>query len=603
MVTLRTGLGTKALGKDAYDAPTLVKRLFVEQAFKHWRRYLAAIVLMAVAAGATALPAYLFGTVINEAYTNRNMPAIYTIGVAIFALFVVKGFATYGQQVIMTRIGVRIVVDNQRRMYAKLLHESLGYFARHHSSEFIARMTAGANSSSQVINIIVQAVGRDLLTLIGLLAVMVVQDPVLSLFSFVIVPPILIVMRKLIKRLRHVATQQYKHYAEIIEAMQETVQGIPVVKAFTLEHHLQARLDRTLNAFQSEAFKQARVANRSGPLMDTLGGMAVAAGIVYCGYRVVVGGDSPGAFFSFMSAFLLAYEPAKRLARLNLDIVSQLVGVRVLFEIIDGEPGEPPETNKPPLALRDAKVEFDNVQFAYRPDEPVLRGMSFIAQPMKTTALVGSSGGGKSTVLNLILRFYEPGSGTITFDGQDITAVARHSLRQQIAYVGQNVQLFHDTIRGNIAYGRLDATDAEIEAAAKAAHAHDFIMAFPNGYDTAVGEQGLQLSGGQRQRLAIARALVKNAPIILLDEATAALDSESERHVQDAITELCRGRTTLVIAHRLSTIMHADTILVVDNGRVAESGRHEELLRSGGRYASFYRLQLQHAGMDATAAE
>jgi len=604
MITLGTGLGTKALGRDAYDAPTLIRRLFIEQAFKHWRRYAAAFVLMAIAAGATALPAYMFGTVINEAYTNRNMPAIYTLGFAIFALFVVKGFATYGHQVIMTRIGVRIVVENQRRMYAKLLRESLGYFAQHHSSEFIARLTAGANASAQVINIIVSAVGRDFLTLIGLLSVMVIQDPILSLFSFVIVPPILIFMRKLIKRLRNVATQQYLHYAEIVEAMQETVQGIPVVKAFTLENHLNARLERILAAYQGEAFKQARVANRSGPLMDTLGGMAIAAGIVYCGYRVVVGGDAPGAFFSFMSAFLLAYEPAKRLARLNLDIVSNLVGVRVLFEIIDGEPGEPAEHDKPALVLKDSTVAFDNVTFAYRHGEPVLRGMTFTAAPGKTTALVGPSGGGKSTVLNLILRFYEAQGGVVSIDGQDVTQVSRESLRDQIAYVGQNVLLFHGTIRENIAFGRLGASEAEIEAAAKAAHAHDFISGFPRGYDTPVGEHGLQLSGGQRQRVAIARALVRNAPIILLDEATAALDSESERYVQDAVTRLCEGRTTIVIAHRLSTIMHADAILVVEGGRIIEQGRHEELLRAGGRYASFYRLQLQHdREIPASAAE
>jgi ATP-binding cassette subfamily B protein len=411
-------------------------------------------------------------------------------------------------------------------------------------------------------------------------------------------------MRKLVKRLRNVATEQYKYYAEIIQSMQETVQGIPVVKAFTLEKHLQGRLEHTLTDFQREAFKQARVANRSGPLMDTLGGMAVAAGIVYCGYRVVVGGDSPGAFFSFMSAFLLAYEPAKRLARLNLDIVGQLVGVRVLFEIIDGEPSEPAEHDKPALKLTEAAVAFDNVTFAYRADEPVLRGMTFAAAPGKTTALVGASGGGKSTVLSLLLRFYEAQGGTVSIDGQDVTKVSRESLRNQIAYVGQNVLLFHGTIRENIAFGRLGASDAEIEAAAKAAHAHDFISGFPLGYDTPVGEHGLQLSGGQRQRVAIARALVRNAPIILLDEATAALDSESERYVQDAITLLCEGRTTLVIAHRLSTIMHADNILVVEGGRVTEQGRHEELLRAGGRYASFYRLQLQHdREIPASAAE
>ena len=588
-----TGLGTKAFGKDAYDAPVLVKRLFLEQALLHWRRYLAAVVMMGLTAGATALSAYLFGTVINEAYVNRNMPGIVGLGLAVIALFAVKGFATYGQAVILTRIGIRIIADNQRRMYDKLLHENLGYFAGRHSSEFIARLTTGANAAAQVINVIVTAVGRDLLSLIGLTAVMVIQDPVLSVFSFVIVPPALLVLRKLIKRLRSVAKTQFDIYTRTLETMQETVQGIAIVKAFTLEEHMRARLDGVVDAYEREAFKQARVANRASPLMETLGGFAVAAGIIYCGYRVVVGGAAPGQFFSFMAAFLLAYEPAKRLARLNLDIVANLVGVRVLFEIIDSPETEPDEDHKPPLTLTEARVTFSNVQFAYRPGEPVLRGMSFVAAPSRTTALVGASGGGKSTVFNLLMRFYEAQGGTIAIDGQDIAQVSRASLRSQIAYVGQNVQLFRGTVRENIAFGRLGATEDEVVAAAKAAHAHEFVSAFPQGYDTPVGEHGLQLSGGQRQRIAIARALIKNAPIILLDEATAALDSESERYVQDAVTELCRGRTTLVIAHRLSTVMHADAILVVEGGRVIEQGRHDELLRAGGRYAAFYRLQLQ----------
>jgi len=243
-----------------------------------------------------------------------------------------------------------------------------------------------------------------------------------------------------------------------------------------------------------------------------------------------------------------------------------------------------------------ARLEFANVRFGYRPGTPALRGMSFVAQPGKVTALVGPSGGGKSTMLNLILRLYDADSGRILIDGQDIAAVSRRSLRQQIAYVGQIVQLFRGTIRDNIGLGRLGASEAEIVAAAKAAHAHDFILGFPAGYDTPVGEHGMQLSGGERQRIAVARALIKNAPIILLDEATAALDSESERYVQDAIAELCKGRTTLVVAHRLTTIMHADCILVVEDGLIVESGRHDELLRKGGRYSAFYRLQLKEQG-------
>jgi ATP-binding cassette subfamily B protein len=327
--------------------------------------------------------------------------------------------------------------------------------------------------------------------------------------------------------------------------------------------------------------------------MESLGGIAVAIAIVYGGYRVIETGATPGEFFSFMAAFLLAYEPAKRLARLNLELNTALVGVRILFEVIDSPPTEPVDDDKPPLTLKTSRLEFSNVQFAYRSDEEVLRGISFVAEPGKMTALVGPSGGGKSTVFNLILRFYEIEHGSISIDGQDIREVSRRSLRRQIAYVGQDVFLFRGSIRDNIAFGKPGASEAEIVAAAKAAYAHDFILGFPNGYDTPVGEHGLQLSGGQRQRVAIARALVKDSPIILLDEATAALDSESERQVRDAIEHLCQGRTTLVIAHRLHTVAHADRIFVIEEGVVSESGRHEDLLSKNGRYASFYRLQLK----------
>jgi ATP-binding cassette subfamily B protein len=327
--------------------------------------------------------------------------------------------------------------------------------------------------------------------------------------------------------------------------------------------------------------------------MEGLGGFAIAGAMIYGGWRVIETGATPGQFFSFLAAFMLAYEPAKRLARLNLDLNTALVGVRILYEIIDTPPSEPADDGKPALKLTTARVEFNDVRFGYRAGEPVIRGMSFVAEPGKVTALVGPSGSGKSTVLNLVLRFYDVESGTLVIDGQNVIDVSRRSLRSQIAYVGQDVFLFHGTIRDNIAVGKPGASEDEIVAAAKAAHAHEFIAGFPAGYDTPVGERGTQLSGGERQRVAIARALIKDAPIILLDEATASLDSESERLVQDAIAHLCQGRTTIVIAHRLQTIMHADRIMVVESGTVVESGRHDELLRKGGRYAAFYRLQIK----------
>src|SRR6202035_1835214 len=284
------------------------------------------------------------------------------------------------------------------------------------------------------------------------------------------------------------------------------------------------------------------------------------------------------------------------LARLNIELNSSLIGARKLLEIVDSPATEPDDGDKPTLKLTNALVEFRDVPSASRPDEPVLNRMSFVAEPGKVTALVGPSGGGKSTVLALLLRFYEIKEGAILIDGQSISEVSRRSLRQQTGYVGQDVYLFRDTIRANIAFGKQGATEAEIIEAARAACAHEFIMAFPLGYDTPVGEHGTQLSGGQRQRVAVARALLKNAPIILLDEATAALDSESEKQVQEAIEHLCQNRTTIVIAHRLHTIMHADAILVVEGGEIVERGRHDDLLRRGGRYASFFRIQHRDAG-------
>ena len=576
---------------DPTGAAALIRRLVVEQGLLYWRRYLVAVVLMAVAAAATAVSVYLLGSVLNEAYVNHNFHGIVELSGITFALFAMKGAATYGFSVILSQIGNAILASNQRAMFAKLMSENLGFFAERHSSEFLTRMITGANAVTQALNLVVGALGRDLLSLIGLVIVMVVQDPIMSLFGMLVAPPAMLVLRKLVKRVRGLTNSQFSGNAAISETMQESLQGIRTIKAFTLEDTMRARIATSINAVQRDSDTMARVQNRSSPLMETLGGLAVSAALVYGGYRFVETAAAPGQFFSFLTAFLLAYEPAKRLARLNLELNGALVSARKLLEIIDSPSTEADDSDRPALTISEARVELRDVGFAYRPGEPVLQGMNFTAEPGKMTALVGPSGGGKSTILNLLLRLYEVTSGSIAIDGQDIAKVSRSSLRQGIAYVGQDVFLFRGTARENIAFGRPNATEAEIVAAAKAASAHDFIMSFPLGYDTPVGEHGAQLSGGQRQRIAIARALIKDAHLILLDEATAALDSESEVLVQEAIAHLCQGRTTVVIAHRLHTIMHADTINVIEAGHVVEAGRHDELLRRGGRYAQFFRLQ------------
>ena len=583
----------QVLPENTDSAWSLVHRLLTEQALGQWKRYAIAFTLMGVAAGATALGAYLIGDVINAAYVDKNLPGIVTLAIVTAVIFTIKGAATYGQATMLARIGNRIVAQNQRRMFTSLVSQNIDFFSNRHSSEFMVRLQTGATSASAVINLLVTAIGRDLLSLIGLIVVMAVQDPIMSFFSFVVAPPAFIVLRKMIRRIYKIARNQFTGSTKIMETMQETVHGIRIVKAFTLEDAMRARLDANIAEFEHESNKWARVAHRASPMMEALGGFAIAGALVYGGWRVIETGATPGQFFSFLAAFMLAYEPAKRLARLNLDLSTGLVGVRILFEIIDHPPTEPNDDAKPALKLTTARVDFNDVTFGYRPEEVVVRDMTFTAEPGKMTALVGPSGGGKSTVFNLLLRFYEVEKGTIVIDGQNIAEVSRNSLRHQIAYVGQDVFLFHGTVRDNIAIGKPGASEDEIIAAAKAAHAHEFISSFPQGYDTPVGERGTQLSGGERQRVAIARALIKNAPIILLDEATASLDSESERLVQDAIEHLCQGRTTIVIAHRLHTIAHADRILVLENGSIVESGRHDELLRKGGRYAAFYRLQIK----------
>jgi ATP-binding cassette, subfamily B, bacterial MsbA len=587
---------TRKITDDPYGAAILVRRLVMEQGVAYWRRYLLAFALMGIAAAATAGATYVLGQVINQAYVDKNVTGIAILsGVTVLLLFI-KGIATYGQSVILSKISNAILANNQRRLFAKLMSESIAFFSERHSSEFLTRLTQGAKSITDVLSLLINAIGRDLLTLIALVGVMVAQDPLLSIVGLLVVPPAMLILRKMIKRIKGLAYSQFTGTADILETMQESLQGIRTVKAFTLEDTMQNRIDENIAIVERNANKMARVANRSNPLMEMLGGFAVAGCLLYGGYSVVALNATPGAFFSFMTAFLMATEPAKRLARLNIDLNSQLVGARMLLEVVDSPASEHSDDDKPALKLSDARIELNDVSFSYRTGETVLNRMSFVAEPGKVTALVGPSGGGKSTVLALLLRFYEVTQGDIVIDGQSIGLISRKSLRAQTAYVGQDVYLFRDTIRSNIAFGRSGATEEQIIDAAKAACAHDFIMSFPLGYDTPVGEHGTQLSGGQRQRIAVARALIKNAPIILLDEATAALDSESERQVQEAIEHLCQNRTTIVIAHRLHTIMHADAILVVEGGEIVEQGRHDELLRRGGRYASFFRLQHHDAG-------
>jgi ATP-binding cassette, subfamily B, bacterial MsbA len=575
------------------DSPSnaTLRRLLTDQGSKHWKGYVFAFAMMGLIALTTSLSAWIIGQIVNRIFVGRDLNAVWEITAAIIVIYTVKGLATYGQQVTLSRVGNSIVANVQRRIFDQMLRMRVSYYSRSHSSEFIARQAFIAQSASTVLNLLITTLSRDVLTIVGLVIVMVSQDPLLSLFALMFVPIAAVGVRKIGIRVRKIIASEFQGMAQIMESLQETAQGIRIVKSFTLENFMRARQDKAITSFQAAANKLARVSSRTSPIMESLGGFAIAAVVLYSGYTVIIRGNPPGSLFSFITSVIMLYEPMKRVARLHVDLSAALFGVSMLYTFLDEHDYEESQPQAAELEVTDGKIEFRDVTFAYRPGETVLHSISFVAEAGKTTALVGRSGGGKSTVMNLTLRLYEIGAGKILCDGQDLAAVSLASVRRQIAYVAQENFLFKGSVRDNIAMGRPDASEEEIIAAAKAAYAHDFIMGFERGYDSPCGEHGMQLSGGQRQRIAIARAFLKDAPIILLDEATSALDSESEQAIQRALRTLCEGRTTVVIAHRLSTVAQADEICVLDRGRIVERGRHGELLAQGRTYSHIAQTQ------------
>jgi ATP-binding cassette subfamily B protein len=570
----------------------VIRRVLAENGREYIPHYLFAIACLLAIAATTAFSAWIMRDVVDEIFYRRRADLIALISGAIVLAFLIRGLATYGQSVVLAKVGNNLVARYQQRLFDHLMKLGVGFFNEHRSAHLAAQINQNVTGIRDLLGMTITSVARDVVSLVSLVVVMVMQDWLLSMIAFLIGPPLVFTVNYLMRRLRKITRESVEVNSRLIGAMQEATQGITIVKAFTMENELSAKMAALISHAEYQANKMARVAERVSPIAEVLAGFAVAGVVAYAGYRALYGNQPPGAVFAFITALLLAYDPARRLARVQVGLERSLVNARMIYEILDLEPHQRDAPGATPLVPSAAEVRFDHVTFAYHEGTPVLDDVSFTAAAGRTTAIVGGSGAGKTTLVALLQRFYDLSGGSILVDGQDIAVVTKDSLRRSIAYVSQQPYLFEGTIRDNIRYGRPDASDAEVEEAARIAQADEFIRSQPRGYETMVGENGVTLSGGQRQRLSIARAIVRNAPILVLDEATSALDNESEARVQAALAEVMKGRTTIVIAHRLSTVINADHIVVLAHGKLVEEGTHHELIANPqGTYARFHGVQ------------
>ena len=527
---------------------------------------------------------------------KKGMEMLLILPIVIILLFLFKGIFEYGQAYLMNYVGLRIVADIREKLYNHLQILSLSFFTKTPTGILISRITNDVNLIQGSVSNAITGLLKDVFTVLGLIAVVFYRDWKLGIIALLIFPLSIIPIKEFGKRLRKFSRKSQQRMGSITTFLHETIAGNRIVKAFNMEEYEKRRFAEENNRFFKIVLKRVKIRAFSHPLMELLGGIAVAIIIWVGGYRVIRGELTPGAFFSFMTALFMLYAPIRDLNKVNLEVQEGLAAAIRVFELLDTAPEIEDEEGAIPLPPVSEVVKFQNVSFKYD-EEIVLKDIALYVKVGEVIALVGMSGAGKTSLVNLLPRFYDVNKGQILIDGHDIRKVTIKSLRDQMALVTQQTILFNDTARNNIAYGSLKCSDQEIIEAAKAANAHDFIQRLPQGYETIIGEQGVKLSGGERQRLSIARALLKNAPILILDEATSSLDSDSETEVQKALEELMRGRTVFVIAHRLSTIRNAHRIIVLSDGQIVEEGTHEELIALGGEYRRLYDLQFKDDGM------
>ena len=516
-------------------------------------------------------------------------------------VFVIRAFTSFLSEYAFQKVGLSTVRDLRNQLYERMIHQSHRFFSERSTGEMVSRVVSDADAIQAAVSTRMGDLLQESVTLVGLIVYTFVLNPVLALVSLVGAPLIITPVVQFGKRLRKTTHKSQERMAEIATLLEETIRGVRIVKAFTMEPFEIARFQEATRKHLRWTLSAQRIQALTSPVMELLAGVCMVSLFAYAQSRIAAGMLTGGEFASFLTALALMYAPIKKLNKVNLSLNTALSAAERVFHMLDieNEVKEKPDA----IALQSVGggIRYEGLTFTYGND-PVLRGVDLNIAPGEIVALVGGSGAGKSTFVNLLPRFYDVSEGRITIDGHDVRDVTLKSLRSLMGFVTQEVILFNDTVRNNIAYGRSDVDERLVIEAAKAANAHEFIMNLPQGYDTPIGESGVLLSGGQRQRLAIARALFKDPPILILDEATSALDTESERLVQQALNNLMRGRTTLVIAHRLSTIRSAHKIIVLDKGRIVESGTHEELLVRRGVYRKLYDLQFVDDEVDESSS-
>ncbi|HIF26733.1 MAG TPA: ATP-binding cassette domain-containing protein [Micavibrio sp.] len=572
----------------------LLKRLTGKYLMPYYKTLFVALFFMLIAAAMTAGFAKLIEPVLDNVLVAKKESLVIPMALAVAGVFILNGISTYIHTVLMNKIGLQIVSDIQRDLFGHFLRLDIKFFQEYPSGQLLSRVINDVNMVRNTVAEGITGIGKSLLTLILLVALMFYQDWQLACFALGVFMPAALFVGYLGKRLRKLSKSIQAEVGDLADTLSQIFQGIRQVKAYGMEDFERDRSGVVIERVRKLMLKGVRVGTLSTPFNETLIGFAIMGLVIYGGSQVINETLTAGELMSFIAAFSLSYEPLKKLAKLNNSMQMGLGAGERILDMLDRTPEIKDVDGAVLLHSENPSITFENVVFGYSDDERnALDDVSFDLPAGKVTALVGASGSGKTTALNMVPRFYDPVSGQITIDGKNLRDFTLESLRKHIALVSQDVTIFDDTARANIAYGKPDASEQEIILAAKAAAAHDFINDMPQGYDTILGEHGTKLSGGQRQRIAIARAILRNAPILLLDEATSALDNESEKAIQSSLAELQKGRTVLVIAHRLSTVQGADQIIVLDQGKIAEQGNHEELMKVNKLYARMYRAGLE----------